>query len=81
MKNVLEYLEKTTQKNGNKTAIIEENQKCSYTELLEKSQKVGSELTKHITPRNPVPILMEKGINGIYSFFGTIYSGDRKSVV
>lgn len=75
MKNVLEYLEKTTQKNGNKTAIIEENQKCSYTELLEKSQKVGSELTKHITPRNPVPILMEKGINGIYSFFGTIYSG------
>ncbi len=75
MKNVLEYLEKTTLKTGNKTAIIEEDKTCSYSELLENSQKVGSEISKYITPRKPVPILMEKGINGIYAFFGTIYSG------
>lgn len=75
MKNLLEYLEKNAQKNEKKIAIIEEDEKCSYLELLQNSQKVGSGLSKYVMPRNPVPILMEKGINAIYSFLGTLYAG------
>lgn len=75
MKNILEYLEITALKNREKIAIIEEEKKCNYIDLLENSQKVGSELIKHIPPRQAVPILLEKGINTIYAFFGTIYAG------
>ena len=75
MKNVLEYLEKIVLENEKKIAIIEEEKKCSYLELLQTSKKVGSELSNYIIPRQPVPILMEKGINALYSFFGTIYAG------
>lgn len=73
MKNVLEYLENSAKEN--KIAIIEENKKINYQELLEFSKKVGSGLTKEIQPRRPVPILMEKGINALISFFGAVYAG------
>ena len=75
MKNVLEYLENTAKKNKEKIAIIEEEKKCTYHELLENSKKVGSRIYKYVSPRMPVAVLMEKGINAIYSFFGSIYAG------
>ena len=75
MKNVLEYLENTAKKNKEKIAIIEEEKKCTYTELIENSKKVGSGIYKYVSPRMPVAVLMEKGINAIYSFFGSIYAG------
>lgn len=75
MKSVLQYLEETTLKNENKIAIIEEEKQIKYSELLNKSKKVGSGLCKHIIHRQPVAVFMEKGINAIYSFFGTVYSG------
>lgn len=76
MKNVLEYLEKTEVEHGEKIAIIEEEKTCNYSNLVEKSKKIGSKIAKYIEPRKPVAILMEKGINAISSFFGTVYAGD-----
>ena len=75
MKNILEYLEQTEKNYHNKIAIIEDDIKCSYQELLDRSKKVGSKLSEVIKPRQPVAILMEKGINALYSFFGTVYAG------
>ena len=75
MKNVLEYLEDVAEKNKDKIAVIEEEKKCSYIEILENSKRIGSGLTKYVKPRKPVPILMEKGINTLSTFFGTIYAG------
>ena len=75
MRNVLEYLEKTADENSKKIAVIEENKKCTYLELLEKSKRVGSSLLNYISPREPVAIVMEKGINALYTFFGTVYAG------
>ena len=75
MKNVLEYLENTVKKDKEKLAIIEEEKKCTYFELLQNSKKVGSNLCSIIKPRMPVAVLMEKGIDAIYSFFGSIYAG------
>lgn len=75
MKNVLEYLEATVDKNENKIAVIEEDKRCSYKELLEESKKVGSGICEYIGVRKPVPILMEKGINSLFAFFGTVYAG------
>ncbi|MBR3152388.1 MAG: amino acid adenylation domain-containing protein [Clostridia bacterium] len=75
MKSVLEYLENTAKENGNKIAIIEENKKCSYSELLERSRSVGTFLLNYIERNDPIAVLMEKGINTIYSFFGSLYAG------
>ena len=75
MKNVLEYLENTAQRYGDKVAIIEEEKKCTYNELLQKSKRVGSKLLEVAFPREPVAILMDKGINSLFAFFGTIYAG------
>lgn len=75
MKNILQYLESTENRNSNKLAIIEEENKITYFELLKKSKSVGSALCKYVKPKMPVAVFMEKGINAIYSFFGTVYSG------
>lgn len=75
MKNVLEYLENTAKKLPQKIAVIEENLTCTYSELLENSQKVGSYLVNETEINKPIPILMEKSINCLYSFFGVLYSG------
>ena len=75
MKNVLQFLEETTSKNKSKTAIIEEDNKITYSELLTKSKRVGSYLCDQINQRESLGIFMEKGINAIISFFGTVYAG------
>lgn len=75
MKSVLNYLEDTTRKNGEKIAIIEEEKKCNYNELLERSKRVGSAICQYIEKNEPVAVYMEKGVNAIYSFFGSLYAG------
>ena len=75
MKNVLQYLEQSVNTNKNKIAIIEEDKKVNYEDLLENSKKVGSSLCKYISSKNPVGVFMEKGIDALYSFFGTVYAG------
>ena len=62
-------------KNAQKVAVIEEEKKCSYIELIESSKKIGSGISKIIEPREPFTILMEKGINTLKTFFGTVYAG------
>ena len=75
MKSILQYLELTTEKNKDKIAIIEEEKKISYYDLLKSSKSVGSALCTYVGLRNPVGIFMEKGIDSLISFFGTVYAG------
>ena len=75
MKNVLEYLENSAQQSKDKIAVIEEENRINYNELLMISKKIGSGISNFVKPRNPVPILMEKGINALSTFFGTVYAG------
>ena len=75
MKTVLEYLEKSTNKSSGKIAVIDENGKYTYKELLDLSKKIGTGLTEFIKPRNPVPVLMEKGKDTLATFFGAVYAG------
>ena len=75
MKNVLEYLENSTLRQKDRIAVIEEDKKITYYELLMNSKRVGSGLTKHITSNKPIPVFMEKGINVLCAFFGVVYAG------
>ena len=75
MKNVLEFLEDTIKSNKTKTAIIKEQERCSYTELLENSKRVGSAISRYIEKKEPIAVLMDKSINTIYAFLGIVYAG------
>lgn len=75
MKTVLEYLENSTNNCSDKIAVIDENGKYTYKELTELSKKIGTRLTSYFEPRNPVPVLMEKGKDTLATFFGAVYAG------
>lgn len=81
MKNVLQFLEQTANNYNNKIAIIEEDEKCTYKELVENSKRVGTALSNHINLKEPVTVLMEKGIKTVYSFLGAIYAGGFYSLL
>ena len=75
MKNILEFLEESTSNYGDKIAIIEEEKKISYKELLDNSMRIGSGLIKYTDTRKPIPVLMEKGIECVCTFLGSAYAG------
>ena len=73
--NVLRLLERSTAKFPDKTAVTENDRHLTYKELTETSRRIGSALTKYVTVGSPVGIYMEKGIDALCSFFGTVYAG------
>lgn len=60
MKIVLEYLEKTADIKKDKIAVIEENKKITYDNLLKSSKIIGSNLTSELN--EPIIVFMDKGI-------------------
>lgn len=81
MKLVLEYLEETTSKFSEKIAIIEEENKVTYKELLESSKIIGSNLINKVSLNEPVIVFMDKGITTLELFFGILYAGACYSLV
>ena len=74
MYNVLDYLEKSYKKDKNKIAVIEENNKLTYEEFINYSKSVGTLLREKDAFNEPIIIFMDKGINTLISFFGSVYS-------
>lgn len=75
IKNVLEYLEKSEAEYPERIAFADENKACTYHELKCKAQSIASKLTQIINPGNPVPVLMDKGVDAVCAFMGTVYAG------
>lgn len=74
MNNVLEYLEKACNKYSTRKAVVEEDNSITYEELLSLSKSVGSFLSSRNIYNKPIVIFMDKGIDTLISFFGTVYS-------
>ena len=75
MKNILELLEATAARIPDKTAVIDENGACCWRGLLQNSESAGTALAARLSPRTPVPILMEKGCQALIAFFGAVQAG------
>ena len=73
--NVLDFLEKTTARSPHKTAVIEESNSVTYSELTSISKKIGSSLSSVVQPCTPVAVYCEKGIDALCAFFGILYAG------
>lgn len=75
IRNVLEYLEQSARSYADKTAFADEKTACTYEELERRARAVGTYLADRVKPQTPVPVFMEKGVNAIYAFMGTVYAG------
>ncbi len=74
MYNVIDYLKNTTLKYENKIAIIEEDKQITYKDFNYYSSVVGSYLGDKVF-NEPIIVFMDKGIDTLIAFFGTIYAG------
>ena len=81
MLSVLDYLENTCSLNKDKVAVICEDNKITYDNLLYKSKQIGSYLKEYVYNNKPVIVFMDKGINTLCSFFGVLYAGGCYSLV
>ena len=75
MTNVLEYVEHSARTSPDKIALIDPVESCSYAQLLDRAQRVGSALTSYTQPHMPVMIWMEKSISAVSAFLGCVYAG------
>ncbi len=81
MFNVIDYLEESTRIHRNKIAVIEETKKLTYSELNKYSKIVGSFISSKGLFNEPIIIFMDKGIDTLISFFGSIYAGCYYSLI
>ncbi len=80
MNNIIDYFEKSVQKNKNKIAIIEGEKSITYEKLAIFSKKIGSTIGS-ILFNEPIIVFMDKGIDAITAFLGIIYSGCYYSLI
>ena len=73
-KNILNYLEGTARSHCG-AGVTDEHGFCSYPQLLDRSRRVGSALAAYTTPNQPIPVLMEKGVDALTAFFGIVQAG------
>lgn len=81
MKNVLEYLEQSAEHYPENIAAEDEYGECTYYELWENSRRIGCVLACIIEQRMPVAVFMDKGIQALCAFFGTVYAGGFYSLL
>lgn len=75
MQNVLEYLEHTAAVCGERTAVEDVEGSCTFRELYDRARCIGSRLAEETEPRMPVAVYMEKGVDALTAFMGSIYAG------
>ena len=75
MKNVLEYLEKNAAAYPNKVAVQDEHGTCTFLQLKDACQSIGSAIAGKIEIGEPVAVFMEKGIHALQAFWGIVYAG------
>lgn len=81
MKNILEYLEYSTELYKDKIAFTDEENELSYRKCLNDSKRIGTYLLKLNKKRKPIAVLMDKNVESLTCFFGIVYSGNFYVVI
>lgn len=82
IKNILQFLENTTDNFPNKVAFLEENRKITFNEFTDNAKKIGYSIYKNIQVTNsPVVIFIDKSINCLEAMMGVLYSGNFYSII
>ena len=79
---VLHYLEETSRRHGDKTAIVDQSGSISFSALRENALKVAGYISIHLEGRrnSPVFVYLPKSKETIVCFLGIAYSGNLYSL-
>lgn len=75
IKSVIDYLEASAERYGNKPAYIDENRTITFRELKEDALCIASGLADVVQIGTPVVVYMEKSVECIEGFLGVSYTG------
>ena len=75
IKNVLEYLEASEAGFPDKTAYTDKNGEITFGDLGNRARRLGSFLARKTVKGKPVAVFMEKSVDMILGFMGTVYAG------
>lgn len=80
-KNILEVLEQTEKIYSEKVAFADKNKSITYKELVEKSQKIATSISKTNKTNRPIAIFIDKSIECLEAMFGVLYSGNFYTIL
>lgn len=80
MKNILEFLEKTTAEYENKTAFTDTSRSATFGESLKNAKSIATVLSDFGTNK-AVAVLIDKSVNCIEAMLGALYAGDYYTVI
>jgi len=76
-KNLLEYLEYTAARVPQKLALTDQKTSLTFSELLENSRRLGSEIVRSVQAVNrPVAVLTDRDVQSVVGFLGVLQSGN-----
>jgi len=81
MYTVLDYIEKTAMKYPEKLAIICEDEQITYQEFITKAKNTGTYIANLNIFKKPIIIFMDKGIDTLIAFLGSVYAGCSYTLV
>ena len=81
IRNILDYLEQSALKYGNKPAFVDEEHTLTFSQLQETARRIGSALIGLSGRKRPVPVFMGKSADEIAAFLGVVYSGNSYAPV
>ena len=74
--NVLEYLENAAENWPDRVGFADEREEMTYAGLLDKAQRIGTGLAAHVSPRQPVAVLMtDRSVHCVAALLGVLYAG------
>lgn len=76
MKNILQMLELSAERYGDKAAFSDSEGIYTYSELRQRAQAVGSGLLSLEQRNAPVAVLLDKSKDSVCAFMGVVYSGN-----
>ena len=74
-KNILEYLEESASRYGNKIALCDGTRSLSFADIKSRAEAIGSFLLKKGFYRQAVSVLMDKHPDTVCAFLGALYAG------
>lgn len=77
-KSIINYLEKTIEKYGDKKAFVETEEKfITYNDFGKRSKIIATNILKKYDLKNrPIAVFIDKSIDTLVSMFGVLYSGN-----
>lgn len=75
MTNVLEFLENSAKTHSDKIVVEDVEKGYTYSQFVDISKTIGSEIAKKQSVRKPIVVFMEKSADALAAFMGIVYAG------